>query len=72
MNSRSRIIADISNLLKVVSFIAFFPLMADQVWAQAPTKAKGEVVSATQTKINGLPAISGMTVFGFRSGFGCC
>ena len=63
MNSRSRIVADISNLLKFVSFIAFFPLMADQVWAQAPSKAKGEVVSASKTKINGLPAISGMTVF---------
>jgi len=63
MNSRSRIVVDISNLLKVVSFIAFFPLMADQVWAQAPSKAKGEVVSASKTKINGLPAISGMTVF---------
>jgi hypothetical protein len=63
MNSRSRIVADISNLLKFVSFIAFFPLMAGQVWAQAPSKAKGEVVSASQTKINGLSAISGMTVF---------
>jgi hypothetical protein len=63
MNSRSIIIADISNLLKIVSFIAFFPLMAGQVWAQSPSKAKGEVVSASQTKINGLPAISGMTVF---------
>jgi hypothetical protein len=63
MNSRSKIVADISNLLKVVSIIAFIPLMAGQVWAQAPSKAKGEVVSASQTKINGLPAISGMTVF---------
>jgi hypothetical protein len=63
MNSRSRIVADISNILKVVSFIAFFPLTADQVWAQAQSKAKGEVVSASQTRINGTPAISGMTVF---------
>jgi hypothetical protein len=63
MNSRSRIVADISNLLKFVSFIVFFPLMAGQVWAQAPLKAKGEIVSASQTKINGLSAISGMTVF---------
>lgn len=63
MNSRSRIIADINNLLKVVSFIAFFPLMVGQVWGQAPSKVKGEVVSASQAKINGLSAISGMTVF---------
>jgi len=63
MNSRSRIVAGISNMFKIVSCIAFFPLVADQAWAQAPSKAKGEVVSASQTKINGVPAISGMTVF---------
>lgn len=63
MNSRSRIVADISNLLKFVSFIAFFTLMAGQAWAQSSSKAKGEIVSASRAKINGLSAISGMTVF---------
>ena len=63
MNSRSRIVADISNLMKFVSFIAFFPLMAGQVLAQSSSKAKGEVVSASRAKINGFSAISGMTVF---------
>src|SRR5262245_9371913 len=63
MSSRSRIIGDMSNLVKVVGFIAFFPSMAGPAWAQSSPKAKGEVVSASQTKINGFSAISGMTVF---------
>jgi hypothetical protein len=63
MNSRSRITADMSNLLKVIGFIAFLPLMAGPVWAQSSSKAKGEIVSARQTKINGFSAISGTTVF---------
>lgn len=63
MNSRSRIMADMSNLLKVIGFIAFLTLMACPAWAQSSSKAKGEVVSASQTKINGFSAISGMTVF---------
>jgi len=63
MNSRSRITADMSNLLKVIGFIAFLPLIAGPSWAQSSSKAKGEVVSASQAKINGFSAISGMTVF---------
>jgi hypothetical protein len=63
MNSRSRIMADMSNLPKVICFIAFLTLMACAAWAQSAPKAKGEVVSARQTKINGFSAISGMTVF---------
>jgi hypothetical protein len=63
MNSRSRIMADMSNLLKVIGFIAFLTLTAAPAWAQSSSKAKGEVVSASQTKINGFSAISGMTVF---------
>ena len=63
MNSRSRITDDMSNLLKVIGFIAFLPLMAGPAWAQSSSKAKGEIVSARQTKINGFSAISGTTVF---------
>jgi hypothetical protein len=63
MNSRLRIMADMSNLLKVIGFIASLTLMACPAWAQSSSKAKGEVVSASQTKINGFSAISGMTVF---------
>jgi len=63
MNSRPRTITDMSNLLKVIGIIAFFQLMAGPAWAQSPLKAAGEIVSASQTKINGLSAISGMTVF---------
>jgi hypothetical protein len=57
--------ADMSNLMKVIGFIAFLTLMACPAWAQSSSssKAKGEVVSASQTKINGFSAISGMTVF---------
>jgi hypothetical protein len=63
MNSRSRITADMSNLLKVIGFIAFLPLMAGPAWAQSSSKGKGEIVSARQTKINGFSAISGTTIF---------
>jgi hypothetical protein len=63
MDSRSRIIAGLSSLLKVISLVAFFPLMAGPVWAQSSSKASGEIVSANQAKINGFSAISGMTVF---------
>ena len=63
MNSRSRIKADMINLLKVIGIVAFLPLMAGQAWAQSSSKAKGEIVSARQTKINGFSAISGTTVF---------
>jgi hypothetical protein len=63
MNSRSRIMADIGSLLKVIGFIAFLALTACPAWAQSSSKAKGEVVSASQTKINGFSAISGMTIF---------
>jgi hypothetical protein len=55
--------ADMSNLLKVIGFIAFLTLTAAPARAQSSSKAKGEVVSASQTKINGFSAISGMTVF---------
>ena len=63
MNSRSRIIVYISNLLKVIGLVAFFSSAPGQALAQSSSKAKGEVVSASQTKINGFSAISGMTVF---------
>lgn len=65
MNSRSKIIAEMSNLLKVIGFIAFFLLMTGPAWAQSSSKLKatGEIVSASQTKINGFSAVSGMTVF---------
>jgi hypothetical protein len=63
MNSRSRITADMSNLLKVIGIIAFLPMMAGPSWAQSSSKAKGEVVAASQTKVNGFSAISGMTIF---------
>jgi hypothetical protein len=63
MNSRSRIMSDMSDLLKVIGFIVFLPLIAGPAWAQSASKAKGEVVSASQTKINGFSAISGMTIF---------
>lgn len=63
MNSRSRITYDMSNLLKVIGLVAFLPLLAGPAWAQSSSKAKGEVVSASQTKINGFSAISGMTIF---------
>jgi len=52
-----------SNLLKVIGFIVFLPMMAVPAWAQSSSKAKGEIVSASQTKINGFSAISGTTVF---------
>jgi len=54
---------NMSNLLKVIGFIAFLPLMAVPAWAQSSSKAKGEIVSASQAKINGFSAISGTTVF---------
>jgi hypothetical protein len=63
MNNRSRITANMNNLLKVIGLIAFLPLIAGPAWAQSSSKAKGEVVSASQAKINGFSAISGMTVF---------
>jgi hypothetical protein len=63
MNSRSRIRANMSDLLKVIGFVAFLPMIAGPAWAQSSSKAKGEVVSASQAKINGFSAISGMTVF---------
>jgi hypothetical protein len=63
MNSRSRIIVDTGTWLKVIGFIVFLPLMTSPAWAQSSSKAKGEVVSASQTKINGFSVISGMTVF---------
>src|SRR5262245_16377047 len=63
MNSRSRIMDNMGNLMKVIGFIAFLTLMASPAWAQSSSKAKGEVVTASQTKINGFSAISGMTVF---------
>ena len=63
MNIRSDIIGDLSNLLKVIGFMAFFPLMTGSVWAQSSLKATGEIVSTSQTTINGFSAISGMTVF---------
>src|SRR5215468_4067014 len=53
----------LSNLLKIIGFIAIFPLMAGAVLAQSSRKATGEVVSASQATINGFSAISGMTVF---------
>jgi hypothetical protein len=70
VNSRSRIIGAASNLLKVIGFMVFITLMAGAVFAQSSlkaagfkAKATGEVVSASQTTINGFSAISGATVF---------
>lgn len=63
MNSRSEISGDLSNLLKVVVVMTFFLLMTGPVLAQSSLKATGEIVSASQTTINGFPAISGTTVF---------
>jgi hypothetical protein len=63
MNSRSDIICALNNLLKVTGFMAFFLLTPGLIWAQSSLKAKGEIVSASQTTINGFSAISGMTVF---------
>jgi hypothetical protein len=72
VNSRSRIITDRSNLVKVVGFMAFLLLAAGPARAQSPLKAKatglkakaaGEIVAASQTTINGFSAISGATVF---------
>ena len=59
MNSRPRIVTTRSNLLKIISFIAFFTLMTGPIWAQSSSQAKGEVVSASQTKINGFSAKAG-------------
>ena len=76
MNIRSNIIDNLdnlsnlllSNLLKVIGFMAFFTLMTSPVSAQsslkAARKATGEIVSTSQTTINGFSAISGMTIFG--------
>jgi hypothetical protein len=69
MNYRSNTVGAVtlagalSNLLKIIGFIAIFPLMAGAVLAQSSRKATGEVVSASQVTINGFSAISGMTVF---------
>lgn len=67
MNSQSRIITRMSDLLKVIGFMAFFALTAGSVSAQSPLKAtlksSGEIVSASKTTINGFSAVSGVTVF---------
>jgi hypothetical protein len=60
MRNRSNIIF---NLLKASSFVL---LLNGVVWAQASLKAlkaMGEIASASQTTVNGVSAISGMTVF---------
>jgi hypothetical protein len=64
MNSLSDTVGYLRNLLMVVGFMTFsLLLMTNQALAQASLKAKGEIVSASGTTINGIPAISGMTVF---------
>jgi hypothetical protein len=67
VNSQSRIITCMSNMLKVIGSIAFFTLTAGAVSAQSPAKAPwkvtGEIVSASKTTLNGFSAVSGATVF---------
>jgi hypothetical protein len=63
MYSRAVTIDYLRNLLKVAVFMAFLAFVTGQVWAQSSSNARGEVVSARGTTINGFPAISGMTVF---------
>jgi hypothetical protein len=67
VSSRSKIVTRMSNMLKVISFMAFLPIAQGAVLAQSSLKtawkASGEVVSASKTTINGFSAISGATVF---------
>lgn len=67
MNNRSDSIGHLRNSRSIVGFIALFLLMTCPVLAQsslkASRKATGEIVSASQTTINGFSAVSGVTVF---------
>jgi hypothetical protein len=67
VNSQSRIIIRMRDLLKVIGPVAFFTLTAGAVSAQsqmkATWKATGEIISASKTTINGFSAVSGATVF---------
>src|SRR5262245_15033658 len=44
-------------------FIISVTLTSTMAWAQFPVKATGEIASASQTTINGISVVSGMTVF---------
>jgi hypothetical protein len=63
MSDQSDIIGALSKLLKVTGFMAFFLFTPSAIWGQSSLKATGEIVSASQTTINGFSAISGVTVF---------
>jgi hypothetical protein len=60
MNRRLNLAGNTSAVAFLVSSIFF---MTGLVWAQAISKAAGELVSAGQATINGSSAISGLTVF---------
>lgn len=63
VNNLSRVSTSLSNLLKVVGFMAFLSLTTGEVMAQSLLKATGEIVSASKTTINGVSTLSGATVF---------
>ena len=44
-------------------FIISVTLTSTMAWAQSPLKATGEIASASQTTINGISVVSGVTVF---------
>ncbi len=70
MNIRSVAVGRLRGSLKTFGSMVFFTLIACPAWAQstlkssASVKARGEIVSASQTTINGFSAVSGMSVFG--------
>ena len=70
MNIRSNIIDNLSNLLKVIGFMAFFTLMTGPVWAQSSLKAIGYIASAGQTTINEplLLLLFGLLLFSVATG----